>query len=68
MAAPDAPAVLAHRVDQLAAELDLDRDRVLGWALAQSVLSLVWSIEDHGRVEPATLRAAQALATLAAAT
>jgi streptomycin 6-kinase len=40
--------VQTRRVDQLAAELSIDRERILGWGLAQAVLSGWWSYEDHG--------------------
>ena len=32
--------------DQLADELGFERKRILGWGLAQAVLSAWWSIED----------------------
>jgi streptomycin 6-kinase len=37
---------LARRLDQLSAELELDRQRLLDWALAQAVLSAWWCLED----------------------
>ena len=40
--------ILARRVDQLAGELGFDRQRVIGWGLAQAVLSAWWVYEDHG--------------------
>jgi streptomycin 6-kinase len=40
--------VMARHVDILAAELGLDRGRLLAWGLAQAVLSAWWNIEDHG--------------------
>jgi streptomycin 6-kinase len=40
--------LLARRIDQLAADLSLDRQRLIGWGLAQGVLSAWWSYEDHG--------------------
>jgi streptomycin 6-kinase len=40
--------IIARRVDILSAELGFDRARLLGWGLAQAVLSAWWSIEDHG--------------------
>lgn len=40
--------ITARRVDQLAEELDIDRQRIVGWGLAQAVLSAWWSFEDHG--------------------
>lgn len=47
LAEPDVKRILARRVDQLADELGFDRDRLVGWALAQAVLSAWWSFEDH---------------------
>ena len=41
---------LPRLVDQFADELGLDRERIVGWGVAQSVLSLWWGIEDHGEV------------------
>lgn len=41
-------ATIERRVDQLAAELRLDRRRIVGWAFAQAVLSAIWEIEDGG--------------------
>ena len=41
---------LPRLVDQFVAELGLDRERIVGWGLAQSVLSLWWGIEDHGKL------------------
>jgi streptomycin 6-kinase len=40
--------LLDRRVDQLAVELGFDRERLVGWALAQAVLAAWWSYEDHG--------------------
>ena len=40
---------LPRLVDQFVDELGLDRERVVGWGVAQSVLSLWWGIEDHGQ-------------------
>jgi streptomycin 6-kinase len=39
--------ILARRVDQFAEELGFDRERIVGWGIAQGVLSAWWSIEDH---------------------
>ena len=47
---PDAGRILERRLDQLSEELGLDRDRLNGWALAQSVLAAYWGLEDSGRV------------------
>jgi streptomycin 6-kinase len=45
---PQPRRIQAWRVDQFSAELGLDRERVIGWGVAQAVLSAWWSIEDHG--------------------
>lgn len=39
--------VLARRVDIFVHELGLDRERVLGWAFSQAVLSAWWAYEDN---------------------
>jgi streptomycin 6-kinase len=41
--------VQTRRVEQLADELDFDRQRLRGWAFAQAVLSAWWSFEDTGK-------------------
>ena len=41
--------ILAHRVDQFAEEFGFDRERIIGWGMAQAVLSAWWSFEDEGR-------------------
>jgi streptomycin 6-kinase len=46
--APDVSRLTARRIDQLAEALGFDRERLLGWCLAQAVLSAWWSYEDHG--------------------
>jgi len=43
---------LARRVDILVEELGFDRQRIIGWSVAQAVLSAWWSVEDSdGRLE-----------------
>ncbi len=44
-------ALMARRIDQLAAELSFERERIYDWAFAQAVLSVIWSIEDTGKIE-----------------
>ena len=46
---PDLKKVLARRADQFAAELDLERERIMGYSMAQAVLSAWWSLEDTGQ-------------------
>jgi streptomycin 6-kinase len=65
LAMPQPGQVLARRVDQLAQELGFDRERVVGWGLAQAVLSAWWSIEDHGHGWEWGIGCAQLLAALA---
>ncbi len=61
---PNAGHVLARRVDYLSDELEMPRDRLLGWATAQAVLAAWWSYEDHrARWEPG-LRCAELLLEL----
>lgn len=61
---PDLAARTARRLDLLAERTGLDRQRLAGWAMAGAVLSAWWTVEDHGRFDPAELRLAEALATL----
>jgi streptomycin 6-kinase len=56
--------VLARRADQLSEELGFDRQRVLGYGIAQAVLSAWWSYEDHGHGWEPTLVIADHLKNL----
>ena len=47
---PQPERILARRLDQFADELGFQRDRLLGWGLAQAVLSAWWSFEDRGQI------------------
>ncbi len=42
------PKVQRRRIDVLHEELNLDKHRILGWGVAQAVLSAWWSLEDSG--------------------
>ena len=44
---PDLPRIQARRVDILAEMLGFERERIVGYGVAQAVLSAVWSLEDH---------------------
>ena len=44
--APHPARLLARRLDLLAGELGLERERLRGWGMAQAVLSAWWSYED----------------------
>lgn len=61
---PHLDRIMARRVEVLAEELNLDRERVIGWGLAQAVLSGWWSFEDHGDGWEAALICAELLAAL----
>jgi streptomycin 6-kinase len=54
----------ARRVDQLAQLLGFDRERILGWGVAQAVLSAWWSYEDHGHGWEPAIACAETLASL----
>ena len=56
--------VLARRVDQFVQELGFDRARIVGWGVAQAVLSAWWSIEDHGHGWEPAIVCAERLAGL----
>lgn len=65
-AEPDLKRITARRLDILVETLDMDRERLRQWSLAQAVLSAWWSYEDGG--DPAdwetTMRLAAVLAEL----
>jgi streptomycin 6-kinase len=46
------PETIARRVDRFTRDLRLDESRVLAWAFAQSVLAVIWLIEDRVPVGP----------------
>ena len=46
---PDPGRLLRRRIDLLSERLDLDRERVRGWGLAQAVLAAYWGLEDGGK-------------------
>jgi len=48
---PDPKALMARRIDQLSAELGFDRERLYSWGFSQAVLSVVWGVEDTGKLE-----------------
>jgi streptomycin 6-kinase len=58
---PDLKRIQQRRIAQLADILALDRQRLVGWGIAQAVLSAWWSYEDHGRVGDVALACAESL-------
>jgi streptomycin 6-kinase len=61
---PQPARILDRRVDQLASELGFDRGRILGWALAQAVLSAWWCLEDRVPCLDGSIACAELLAGL----
>jgi streptomycin 6-kinase len=61
---PQPAAVLARRASILSEVLDLDRQRILAWSLAQAVLSAWWSIEDQGHGWESAIAVAEQIRTL----
>ena len=47
---PNPEEILKRRIDIFADILGFDKERMVGWGMAQAVLSLAWSIEDHGQI------------------
>jgi streptomycin 6-kinase len=43
--------LMVRRIDQLSAELGFDRERIYNWGFSQAVLSVLWSLEDTGKIE-----------------
>lgn len=58
---PEPRKILARRMDLLSERLDLDRERVHRWGLAQAVLAAYWGLEDGGRVWEEALAFAELL-------
>ena len=61
---PHVGRILARRVDQLAEELGFARARIIGWGMAQAVLSAWWSFEDHGHSWEPAIQCARLLVEL----
>ena len=53
---------LSRRIDQFTEAFGFDRKRLIGWGLAQAVLSGWWSYEDHGHGWEAAIACAEHLA------
>jgi streptomycin 6-kinase len=56
--------LLARRVDQLAAELGFDRERLRAWSIVRAVLAAYWSLEDHGQWWEDAIAVAEMLSAL----
>ena len=47
----DPKRLMARRIDQFAAELGFERERIYDWAFSQAVLSVVWNVTDGRELE-----------------
>ncbi|GIV80362.1 MAG: streptomycin 6-kinase [Litorilinea sp.] len=61
---PQPARALARRIHIFAEILELERERILGWGMAQAVLSAWWSYEDHGHGWEPAMACAELLAGL----
>ncbi len=61
---PNLGRILSRWLDQFSEILELDRQRLLGWSLAQCVLSAWWCIEDQSGCFESTLAIAKELHAL----
>ncbi len=58
---PDLKRMQARRIDQFVERLGVERERLVGWGIAQAVLSAWWSYEDGGHVGEGALTCAESL-------
>lgn len=42
--------VISRRIDILSEMLPFDRERIIAWCFCKTILSVAWSVEDHGHV------------------
>ncbi len=61
---PNLGRIQSRRLDQFSEILGLDRQRLLGWSLAQCVLSAWWCVEDNSSHFESTLATARVLSDL----
>ncbi len=47
---PDPKSLMTRRIDQLSAASGFDRVRIHAWGFSQAVLSMLWGIEDTGKL------------------
>jgi streptomycin 6-kinase len=57
----DCKEVIQKRIDIFAEELGLDKERILMWGIAHSVLSTAWSVEDNENYSTSFLRGIHAI-------
>lgn len=51
--------VLIRRIDQIASEMKIDKQRIIDWTFANAVISLLWFLEDEKKVNEVYLRNAE---------
>ncbi len=56
--------ILEKRINILSEELSFDRDRILKWGIAHTVLSAIWMVEDFGKDWEYAIEVAELLSTL----
>ncbi len=61
---PEPRRILSMRLDLIADEAGLDRERMIGWGLADRLLSAWWSYEESGRADEGDLAIASMYASL----
>lgn len=64
---PDASSrkkLVAERIRQFSEELGFDKEKILNWAIACAVISLLWFLEDEGRFDDVYLQNAQLLSEI----
>ena len=50
LSVPDPRSLIARRIDQFSEELGFDRERIYNWGFSQAVLSVLWGVEDTGKL------------------
>jgi streptomycin 6-kinase len=64
LSVPNPKQLMARRIDQFSTELDFERERIYGWGFAQAVLSVLWSLEDTGKLDRDSLYFVELLDTI----
>ncbi len=58
---PGLSELISRRINQLCAEMRLDRRRAHAWTFVRAVLAILWSLEDHAEAPPEWIECAQSL-------
>jgi len=46
---PNIKQIIKKRIEIFSKEFDMDKKEIIEWGITQSMLSAIWSLEDHGR-------------------